>query len=250
LRSSNALVVTDDDLLTQSVDGVLELLSSASRLLLPAEHVESVLPVLAQLLVPVWVDGCTIGLTGEEDEVRIAASAGQAPAERAPNRRLPHAPITSLKSEGGWTLEVAISGRDAQYGFIWLAGTGSAPSRLVRSLADELAMRIAIGIDTERAIAREHHVAETLQRALLPEVLPRNGAAFVDAAYRPAAGESIVGGDWYDAFELPDGRIGLSIGDVAGHGLSAAVVMGEARQAVRASTYDARSPGEVLARAN
>ncbi len=145
-------------------------------------------------------------------------------------------------------------GRDQRtrrpYGFIWLAGSGEAPSRLIGGLAEELAVRIAIGIDTAQAIAREHHVAETLQRALLPEVLPYNGSAIIDAAYRPAAGESIVGGDWYDAFELPDGRIGISIGDVAGHGLSAAVVMGEARQAVRASTYDARSPGEVLGRAN
>lgn len=246
---TNALAVTDDDL-TQSVQGVLELLSSASRLLLPAEDIESALPVLAELLVPAWVDGCTIGLLGSEDEVRVAASAGRAPSETALNRRLPHAPITSLRSEGGWALEVAITGRATPYGFLWLAGAGDAPSSLIGSLAEELALRIAIGIDTAQAIAREHHVAETLQRALLPEVLPRNGSAVLDAAYRPAAGESIVGGDWYDAFELPDGRIGISIGDVAGHGLSAAVVMGEARQAVRASTYDARSPGEVLSRAN
>jgi len=242
--------VTDDDLLTHSVQGVLELLSSASRLLLPAEDVERALPVLAQLLVPAWVDGCTIGLAGDDDESRIVASAGEAPGKAALNRRLPHPPITSLKSDGGWTLEVAISGRAAHYGFLWLAGSDAPPSRLICGLADELAVRIAIAIDTEQAIAREHHVAETLQRALLPEVLPQNGLAIVDAAYRPAAGESIVGGDWYDAFELPDGRIGISIGDVAGHGLSAAVVMGEARQAVRASAYDARSPGEVLSRAN
>ena len=228
MRSSNALAVADDDLL------VLELLSSASRLLLPAEDVEAALPVLAQLLVPAWVDGCTIGLIGDEDEVRIMASVGQVPGE----------------PDGGWTLEVAISGRFAHYGFMWLAGSGTKPSLLVQSLSAELALRIAIGIDTARAIAREHHIAETLQRALLPDVLPQSGSAVLDAAYRPAAGESIVGGDWYDAFELPDGRIGISIGDVAGHGLSAAVVMGEARQAVRASAYDARSPGEVLSRAN
>ena len=249
MRSSNAVAVAGDDLLTQSVQGVLGLLSSASRLLLPADDVESALPVLAQLLVPEWVDGCTIGLLADEDELRIVASAGQEP-EKALSRRLPHPPIASQRTDGGWTLEVAITGRFAHYGFLWLAGKDAEPSHLVQSLADELALRIAMGIDTARAIAREHHVAETLQRALLPEVLPRNGSAIIDAAYRPAAGESIVGGDWYDAFDLPDGRIGISIGDVAGHGLSAAVVMGEARQAVRASTYDARSPGEVLSRAN
>jgi anti-sigma regulatory factor (Ser/Thr protein kinase) len=194
--------------------------------------VERVLPVLAQMLVPAWVDGCTIGLAAEEDSVGVAASVGQAP------------------GGAGWSLEIPISGRSEAYGVMWLAGKGDAPPPLVRSLGDEIALRIAIAIDTNKAIAREHHVAETLQRALLPEVLPRNSAVVLDAAYRPAAGESIVGGDWYDAFELPDGRIGISIGDVAGHGLSAAVVMGEARQAVRASMYDAKSPGEVLSRAN
>lgn len=231
MRSSKAVAVTDDDVRTQSVEGVLQLLSSASRLLLPAEDVESALPVLVRLLVPAWVESCTIGLSeSEEDELRIVASAG--------------------KSAEGWVREIAIGGRSAHYGFMWLSGTGESPSPLLASLAEELAVRIAIAIDTARALAREHHVAETLQRALLPEQLPRNGSVVVDAAYRPAAGESIVGGDWYDAFELPDGRIGISIGDVAGHGLSAAVVMGEARQAVRASTFDARSPGEVLSRAN
>jgi anti-sigma regulatory factor (Ser/Thr protein kinase) len=170
-------------------------------------------------------------LIADEDRIRVAAAAGQ--------------PLID-----GWSLEVPISGRSESYGAMRLSGKGAAPASLVRSLAEELAVRIAIAIDTAKAIAREHHVAETLQRALLPEQLPRNGSVVLDAAYRPAAGESIVGGDWYDAFELPDGRIGVSIGDVAGHGLSAAVVMGEARQAVRASTFDAKSPGEVLSRAN
>ena len=162
LRSTNALAVTDADLLTQSVEGSLQLLSSASRLLLPAEDIEGALPVLAQLLVPAWVDGCRIGLAGDEDEVRIAASVGE--------------------RESGWTLEIPIRGRGpARYGSMWLAGSGEGPSSLIRSLADELALRIAIGIDTAQAIAREHHVAETLQRALLPEILPSNPSAVLDA---------------------------------------------------------------------
>ncbi|MGH7329601.1 MAG: ATP-binding SpoIIE family protein phosphatase, partial [Polyangiaceae bacterium] len=148
------------------------------------------------------------------------------------------------------TLEISIYYNDQGLGFLWLVGSGPSPSDLLVSLGEELGMRIAIAIGAARAIAREHHIAETLQRALLPERLPRNCAFALDAAYRPAAGESIVGGDWYDAFELGDGRIALSIGDVAGHGLSAAVVMSEARQAVRASAFDAKAPGEVLSRAN
>jgi anti-sigma regulatory factor (Ser/Thr protein kinase) len=71
-----------------------------------------------------------------------------------------------------------------------------------------------------------------------------------DAAYLPGAEEAIVGGDWYDAFRLPDGRIAFSIGDVAGHGLRAAIVMGEVRQAFRAAAVNPKSPSLVLDRAN
>ena len=119
-----------------------------------------------------------------------------------------------------------------------------------RELFDELAVRIAVAIDSAQIYAREHHVADTLQRALLPERLPEHEFVRFDAAYIPATEEAIVGGDWYDAFTLPDGRIALSIGDVAGHGLRAAVVMGEVRQAFRAAALNPTSPSIVLERAN
>jgi anti-sigma regulatory factor (Ser/Thr protein kinase) len=89
-----------------------------------------------------------------------------------------------------------------------------------------------------------------LQRALLPERLPADDNLVFDAAYLPGAEEAIVGGDWYDAFRLPDGRIAFSIGDVAGHGLRAAIVMGEVRQAFRAAALNPKSPSLVLDRAN
>ena len=85
-------------------------------------------------------------------------------------------------------------------------------------------------------------MADTLQRALLPERLPVDDRLAFDAAYLPGASEAIVGGDWYDAFRLPDGRIAFSIGDVAGHGLRAAIVMGEVRQAFRAAALNPNSP--------
>jgi anti-sigma regulatory factor (Ser/Thr protein kinase) len=97
---------------------------------------------------------------------------------------------------------------------------------------------------------REHHVADTLQRALLPDRLPVDDRLAFDAAYLPGAQEAIVGGDWYDAFRLPDGRIAFSIGDVAGHGLRAAIVMGEVRQAFRAAALNPTSPSHVIERAN
>jgi anti-sigma regulatory factor (Ser/Thr protein kinase) len=114
----------------------------------------------------------------------------------------------------------------------------------------ELALRVAVSVDAAQVYAREHHVADTLQRALLPERLPVDDRLAFDAAYLPGAEEAIVGGDWYDAFRLPDGRIAFSIGDVAGHGLRAAIVMGEVRQAFRAAALNPNSPSLVLERAN
>ncbi|HEX3549117.1 MAG TPA: SpoIIE family protein phosphatase [Candidatus Elarobacter sp.] len=114
----------------------------------------------------------------------------------------------------------------------------------------ELALRIAVSVDAGLVYAREHHVADTLQRALLPERLPVDERLSFDAAYLPGAQEAIVGGDWYDAFRIPDGRIAFSIGDVAGHGLRAAIVMGEVRQAFRAAALNPNSPCLVLERAN
>jgi serine phosphatase RsbU (regulator of sigma subunit) len=73
-----------------------------------------------------------------------------------------------------------------------------------------------------------------------------------DSAYASAAsaqGEA-VGGDWYDAFTLDEGRIAISVGDVTGHGVDAAVTMSAVRQAIRAAALDRRSPKEILARAN
>jgi anti-sigma regulatory factor (Ser/Thr protein kinase) len=82
--------------------------------------------------------------------------------------------------------------------------------------------------------------------ALLPERLPSiQGAAF-HAAYRPASNESEVGGDWFDAFNLPDRRIAISVGDVAGHGPDAALIMGQVRQAIRTAAVSKAGPAAVL----
>ena len=97
---------------------------------------------------------------------------------------------------------------------------------------------------------RERRIADTLQRALLPPVLPRIPGLTLDAVYQPDTDEAKVGGDWYDAFDLGDGRVGFSIGDVAGHGLGAAVLMGRAREALRAAAIEEQDPGRILQLAN
>ena len=93
---------------------------------------------------------------------------------------------------------------------------------------------------------RERRIADTLQHALLPPVLPRISGLVLDAVYQPDTDEAKVGGDWYDAFELSDGKLAFSIGDVTGHGLEAAVLMGRVREAVRAAAIEQADPAHVL----
>ncbi|HEX3278839.1 MAG TPA: SpoIIE family protein phosphatase, partial [Thermoleophilaceae bacterium] len=97
---------------------------------------------------------------------------------------------------------------------------------------------------------REHTIAETLQRSLLPERLPRIEGLEIAARYLPAGRGAAIGGDWYDALELPDGRVALVVGDVVGHGLRAAAVMGQLRNAFRAYGLAESSPAEVMRRVN
>jgi sigma-B regulation protein RsbU (phosphoserine phosphatase) len=88
--------------------------------------------------------------------------------------------------------------------------------------------------------------AASLQRSLLPSALPATGG--IQAAARYVAGQGAVGGDWYDLFSLPSGQLAAVIGDVAGSGLPAAVVMGRMRSALRAYALETSDPAEVLAR--
>jgi serine phosphatase RsbU (regulator of sigma subunit)/anti-sigma regulatory factor (Ser/Thr protein kinase) len=102
----------------------------------------------------------------------------------------------------------------------------------------------------ERFAEREHRVAETLQRSLLPDQLPHVAELASASRYIPATADLEVGGDWYDIVAMPDGRFALAVGDVAGHGVVAAAVMGQLRMALRAYALDDVAPGEALRRCN
>ncbi|MFJ4833361.1 PP2C family protein-serine/threonine phosphatase [Streptomyces sp. NPDC088747] len=93
-------------------------------------------------------------------------------------------------------------------------------------------------------------LAIALQRGMLPGDMPSAPGFHVAVQYAPACYGLNVGGDWYDAFELPDGRIGLSIGDVQGHNIEAAAFMGQVRVGLRALASVTGEPGELLARTN
>jgi serine phosphatase RsbU (regulator of sigma subunit) len=125
--------------------------------------------------------------------------------------------------------------------------------------------RLALRLDQERVTAEEQRrygaeiraayeaekrIAETLQGAFVQNVLPELAMLRLGATYLPATEEAKIGGDWYDAFELPGGRVLLTIGDVAGHGIDAAVAMNRTRQLVMTSALLDPRPGAVLDRVN
>ncbi|BBB01262.1 putative magnesium or manganese-dependent protein phosphatase [Actinacidiphila reveromycinica] len=113
-------------------------------------------------------------------------------------------------------------------------------------LAEELAARAAVAIDNARRYTREHAMAVTLQRSLLPGASPELSALRAAHRYLPTASGG-VGGDWFDVIALPGARAALVVGDVVGHGLHAAATMGRLRTAVRNLSALDLAPEELLA---
>jgi integral membrane sensor domain MASE1 len=109
--------------------------------------------------------------------------------------------------------------------------------------AEKRAARAALGA----ALAQTKHSIETLEGAFLPVSLPHRSGLQCDALYIPAEREGLIGGDWYDAFELPDRRIVFSIGDVAGHGIEAAVAGARIRRSIFAAAFASADPADILA---
>jgi PAS domain S-box-containing protein len=116
-------------------------------------------------------------------------------------------------------------------------------------LAEDLARRAALALDNVRLYQQEHSVADTLQRSLLPD-LPSIPGIEAAAHYVSASTAADVGGDFYDLLELPDGTVGMVIGDVVGHDVAAAAAMGHLRGLIRACIWDAAdpAPGAVVTR--
>jgi PAS domain S-box-containing protein len=118
------------------------------------------------------------------------------------------------------------------------------------SVVREFARRAALSLEHARLYERERTTADALQRAMLPAQLPLLPDIHFSASYSAASESQRVGGDFYDAFAIPDGRVAVTIGDVTGHGLEAAVIMGEIRQALRAAAFEAAEPSAILDRAS
>ena len=109
-----------------------------------------------------------------------------------------------------------------------------------------------IGQSLQRAVLfqQQHHLAESLQQAMLPRRIPLIPGARIAVRYRSARAGVSIGGDWYDVVPLPGGRVGVAIGDVQGHDTDAAVVMGQLRSVLYAYAAEGHPPATVMARAS
>lgn len=161
-----------------------------------------------------------------------------------------HEPLPKFLADGGRAAVPVILG-DRVIGVLYL----NFQERRVFETSDinfmlTLGRQCAQAFERARLYAQEHQVAATLQHALLPTAFPEIPGVRIDAVYKAAGPETEVGGDWYDAFALPGGRLVLTVGDVAGRGLDAAVLMGEVRHAIRATALAGHDPAKVLQVAN
>jgi PAS domain S-box-containing protein len=158
-----------------------------------------------------------------------------------------------LAARQPWELEYRLRGRSGEYR--WIVDRGVPRYEAGRfsgyvGTAIDIHERKTMEARLREVYEREHTIAETLQRSLLPERLPRIDGLEIAARYLPAGRGAAVGGDWYDALERADGRVALVVGDVVGHGLRAAATMGQLRNAFRAYGLTEASPAQVMARVN
>jgi serine phosphatase RsbU (regulator of sigma subunit)/anti-sigma regulatory factor (Ser/Thr protein kinase) len=119
-----------------------------------------------------------------------------------------------------------------------------------RSFVQTLANLCAQALERARHFESERTIAETLQRSVLPVSLPQVDGIRIAARYLPGTTEVEVGGDWFDAIQLPNGRLGLVVGDVVGKGVRSAATMAQLRNALRAFALDQMKPSSTIARLN
>ena len=115
------------------------------------------------------------------------------------------------------------------------------PGEEERQILRQLVQSVALGVEALRAYAEEHLVALTLQRSFLPSAIPATPGLAMSVRYMPASDQAQVGGDFYEVLATGD-RILVAIGDVQGHSLRAATIMGELRHALRAFASEGHSP--------
>lgn len=115
-----------------------------------------------------------------------------------------------------------------------------------RTTGAELAARAGLVLDNARMYTYQENVAETLQDSMLPQVAPRMAGCDIATRYLPGARLGRIGGDWFDSVKLPGSRTALVVGDVMGHGLNSAAMMGQLRTAVLTMATMEMPPARLL----
>ncbi|MFF7651175.1 SpoIIE family protein phosphatase [Streptomyces sp. NPDC007983] len=229
---------------------MLTSLSRASLLLSDTLDPPQVLDTARRLLIPALADEIRVRLADPRAE-RPVYAAGE---PVAPDDRLDRALADTLlagaapeaPATGGTLLAVPLLAHGRMLGALAIARREGAYTMADRQYLQGVAGRLALAYDNAARFRNERHLAMTLQRALLPQALPQVPGLRTASYYEASASGAEIGGDWYDVIALPDGEMGLTIGDVMGHDVDAATVMGRLRSTLRGFALDRASPGVLL----
>lgn len=156
-----------------------------------------------------------------------------------------HGPLYAEAPPRSW-MAVPLFAESAVFGAIVCCANAHVYDESELELLEEIGRRTSLSLEHAESFARERRLVQTLQQATLPTRLARVEGASLSAIYRPAAVEVQVGGDWYDAFEIDEHRVLLTVGDVTGHGLEASIVMGKLRHAINVVSMYEPDPVRIL----
>ncbi|MFD7611610.1 PP2C family protein-serine/threonine phosphatase [Streptomyces sp. NPDC059828] len=235
---------------------LLTFLADASAAVTASLDQEDILRCLPELLVPEYASQVDVWLFDESASSNGARSAAAVAAARCD--RPQHAGAHPGALPGIDDLPPSVLSPDRPLlcipltvrrtsGVLTLTAPGDRFDEDTSVMLVELARRTAIALDNARQYEQHRDTAEALQRAQLTDLPTTNGLRLA-ARYLPATRGLNIGGDWYDAFPQPDGSLMTVVGDVTGHGLRAAVIMGQLRTALRAYAVENDSPARILTR--
>ncbi|NYH51814.1 serine phosphatase RsbU (regulator of sigma subunit) [Nocardiopsis arvandica] len=227
----------------------LTFLSTASARLMTSLSQTEIFSRLRDLLVPRYADSVEVWLLGENGELCSADAPGTGPSGAEPPEEVllsaaRRRPADAVAEQGRLALPL-LTGTDLLGVMLLRRGSAVDPDDGV--VLVEFSHRVAVSLDNARRFERERDTAAALQRAMLTE-LPGTPGMELTARYLPATRGMNVGGDWYDVFPLEDGEFIGVVGDVTGHGVHAAVMMGQLRTALRAYAMEERSPAALMER--
>jgi PAS domain S-box-containing protein len=266
----------------------LDVLARATAAVNADLNPEAELAALAAAVVPDFADACAVHLLDYPEDApgqfgrrlvalvgkvptkvlrdRVVQPLGDDPLSQAIRQRSPVLVHYPLPAGNAWAEHPLLQNWIAELGLhsaliapvfsdgqvvaaLSFAACGDRPrfSQADLSFVTELAAHASTAVEHGHRFQQTRAAAITLQMAMLTDPLAHPNLE-IEARYQPADDALQVGGDWYDTFPLPDGDLGIAVGDVAGHDLAAATTMGQLRSMLRALAYDDADPAAVLTR--